>query len=176
MWVTSDQHFGHENIIKLCNRPFSSVEEMDEYLIENHNRFIKKNDTVFFLGDFSWYKSYEDNLKIFDALNGKKHLIIGNHDPDIVKTLPWKSVSQYREVKYNKSKFVLFHYPITSWDGLYRGTYHLFGHEHGRLKGVGRSMDVGVDTNEFLDPYHIQTVIDLLEPRDSIKEIDGLRG
>lgn len=73
-YFTSDTHFSHTNIIKYCNRPFKSVEEMDEVLIANWNSVVKKTDQVFHLGDFGY------NYKIAQRLNGHKHLIWGNHD------------------------------------------------------------------------------------------------
>ena len=75
---TSDLHLGHKNIIRLCNRPFSSSEEMDEVLMENWNRKVHRNDTIYILGDlmFRSEKPPEDYLR---QLKGKKHLIMGNH-------------------------------------------------------------------------------------------------
>ena len=53
IYVTADLHLGHENIIKHCNRPFSSAEVMDAVLITNWNRMVKPEDDIFILGDFT---------------------------------------------------------------------------------------------------------------------------
>lgn len=78
-FFTSDTHFGHANIIRLCNRPFQNVEEMNEVLIENWNKVVSKDDTVFHLGDFAFGGSSVWN-SIIPRLNGHINLIIGNHD------------------------------------------------------------------------------------------------
>lgn len=77
IWVTSDTHFGHENIISYCDRPFSSVEEMDEKLIENWNSVVKPSDKVYHLGDVFFGGNPRLTL---GRLNGKKRLVVGNHD------------------------------------------------------------------------------------------------
>ena len=82
---TSDLHLGHKNILKLCNRPFSSIEEMDAVLIENWNRKVHKNDQVYILGDLM-YRNEKLPEEYLRQLNGKKHLITGNHDRAWVKT------------------------------------------------------------------------------------------
>ena len=79
VFIISDTHFGHENIIKYCNRPFSSVEEMDEKMIKNWNETVSNNDVVLHLGDFGLGKK-EYIASIVKRLNGKKILIMGNHD------------------------------------------------------------------------------------------------
>lgn len=75
----SDPHFGHKNIIKYCNRPFSDVEDMTRGLIENYNNVIGTNDVVMWLGDCSFCKKSDFN-QIMKRLNGKKILVRGNHD------------------------------------------------------------------------------------------------
>ena len=75
----SDLHFGHNNIIRFDNRPFQSVEEMDETLISNWNNKINKNDTVYILGDISWYPK-DKTAEILSTLKGNKYLLTGNHD------------------------------------------------------------------------------------------------
>jgi calcineurin-like phosphoesterase family protein len=79
VFVISDTHFNHANIIKYCNRPFNSVEEMNETLIKKWNDTVQPEDTVFFLGDFCLGKR-EDIIHFCQALNGHKILIMGNHD------------------------------------------------------------------------------------------------
>lgn len=74
IWVISDTHFNHKNIIKYCNRPFYSVDKMNSFMIEKWNSTVKEGDIVYHLGDF-WYKEIP-NIK----LNGRKRLILGNHD------------------------------------------------------------------------------------------------
>lgn len=79
MWWTSDQHFGHANIIRYCNRPFASVEEMDRELIRRWNTVVKPNDTTMVVGDFSFHKETQ-TAEILAQLHGEKVLVLGNHD------------------------------------------------------------------------------------------------
>jgi len=78
IFLTSDQHYGHDNIIKYSSRPFSCIEEMHEVFIENHNSVVSKTSTVFHLGDFSL--SFSAMETILPRLNGIHYLIAGNHD------------------------------------------------------------------------------------------------
>ena len=78
-FFTSDTHFGHANIIRLCNRPFKDVEEMNEKLIENWNKVVPEDGTVFHLGDFAFGGSALWN-SVIPRLNGQIYLIIGNHE------------------------------------------------------------------------------------------------
>nr|DAJ23365.1 MAG TPA: metallophosphatase domain protein [Caudoviricetes sp.] len=133
-WVTSDLHFGHKNIIKYENRPFKDIEEMDKAIIELWNKTVKKDDKIYILGDFSWYKGEKTN-EILYKLNGNKFLIIGNHDKNFLddkrfnKNL-FEEICYYKEIKINKKKIVMFHYPIAEWNGQINGSIHLFGHIH----------------------------------------------
>ncbi len=77
IWFTSDQHFGHENIIKYCNRPFASVDQMNFELVRRHNAVVKDDDIVFHLGDFSMHPRM---LFILSLLKGVHYLVAGNHD------------------------------------------------------------------------------------------------
>lgn len=75
----SDPHFGHKNIIKLAKRPFNDIDEMHSSLIGSYNALIERNDTVLWLGDCAFCGSNKFKA-IMDSLNGKKLLVIGNHD------------------------------------------------------------------------------------------------
>lgn len=79
IYVTSDLHLGHKNIIEYCNRPFKSVEEMNQVLIDNWNSVVSDEDTVYFLGDFC-LGPRENIIKYGKLLKGNKILIMGNHD------------------------------------------------------------------------------------------------
>lgn len=78
LFFVSDTHFFHKNIIDFCNRPFSSVEEMNEAIINNWNNVVSPNDYVFHLGDFCFGGSPAWD-KCLDSLNGRKFLVLGNH-------------------------------------------------------------------------------------------------
>lgn len=154
-FLTADTHFGHASIIRNCARPYSSVEEMDEGLIDNWNAVVHPRDTVWHLGDFGF--GDETRLaKIFHALNGAKKLIVGNHDldskGDVVKSiarLPWASVSYGHEIEHDGQRISLSHYAGLTWNAEHHGAYQAFGHSHGRLMGLPGSVDVGVDAQDY---------------------------
>jgi calcineurin-like phosphoesterase family protein len=82
-WFTSDHHFNHDNVIEFSKRPFENVEVMNEALIENWNKYVKPEDTVYVLGDFCFKKADRERFNMFNILkrlNGTKVLVIGNHD------------------------------------------------------------------------------------------------
>lgn len=121
-WFTSDTHFDHITAAKKF-RGFNSVGEMNEYLIKRWNSRVLSNDTVYHLGDFTFGDCF------LDRLNGKKILIKGNHDRKISDK--WHDCfNSYAEIKRNKTRIIMCHYPIRSWNGMYRGSIHLFGHSH----------------------------------------------
>lgn len=86
LWYASDHHFGHENIIQFCNRPFKNAAEMDEVLITNHNALVQPEDHVWFLGDLTMARGSLKSgqakwlISLIKRMNGHKRLILGNHD------------------------------------------------------------------------------------------------
>ena len=161
VFVTSDWHFGHKNIIKYCNRPFESVEQMDSALIEIWNSQVGSEDLVYFLGDFTFNRDHSKTdgalVSLLERLNGKKAFVLGNHDNHLEARLRaamyrqnggvW-NVTPYHEVRHNGRRVVMFHYPITEWNGSHRDTVHLHGHCHGSRKDLpGRLLDVGIDAH-----------------------------
>ena len=80
VFFTADMHFDHRAIINMKNRPFESVEEMDRILLQNFNSVVRQNDTVYILGDICHHMKIEDADNLIRKMNGKKYLIVGNHD------------------------------------------------------------------------------------------------
>ena len=85
IFLIGDMHFMHKNIIKYCNRPFANVEEMTESLIKNWNSVVGKSDIVYVVGDFALCGK-QKIIEIGNRLNGRKRLILGNHDGASIAT------------------------------------------------------------------------------------------
>lgn len=161
LFFTSDPHFNHNNIIRLCDRPFANTEEMNEKLIENWNQIVGPKDTIYCLGDFGWQLSPQILQEIGSRLNGHKHLIVGNHDKSKlhIKSQMWESVDYYTHINYNKRRLILFHYPIYDFDGAFHKSILLYGHLHSKetVREVNEihnkkgflSYCVGVDLNDY---------------------------
>lgn len=123
IWFTSDTHFNHANIIKYCNRPFSSIQEMNETIINNWNSVVTKDDTVYHLGDFAFGKVNE----FANKLNGKIVLIKGNHD-----TIPhnhmFAEVCDTKIVTIDNQMIFMSHFAHRVWPRSHYNTWHLYGH------------------------------------------------
>ena len=155
-WFTSDIHFCHRNILRLCDRPFDDIDEMNEAIISNFNSVVKPEDTLYILGDIN-FRGNADHL--IPRLNGHKILIKGNHDKDFDASL-FDEVCDYLDIKVPAKgkhyRFILSHYPFEEWNGFYKGAIHLHGHQHNksvynekmRSQNILR-YDVGVDANNF---------------------------
>lgn len=145
IWFTADNHFGHKNIIKYCNRPFKSAADMDQAMIANWNRVVHANDMVFHLGDVAFMEVGKAK-HILQGLHGKIVLITGNHDKTRLETLPrWEAVHNYLETTIEGQRIVLSHYAMEDWNGAFHGSWMLHGHSHGRLDKGNNRVDVGVD-------------------------------
>ena len=162
IYFTADTHFNHKLIAKL--RGFESVKEMDEILIENWNKVIKPGNLIYHLGDFM-LGSPDIIKKYRSKLNGKLHLIKGNHDYrnkiDKLSCL-FSSVSDIKTIKYYHQRIILCHYAMRVWPASHHNSYHLFGHSHGKLRGQGKSFDIGVDCWDYM-PVNIDEVMGIFE-------------
>lgn len=148
-WFTSDTHFGHANIIGYCNRPFRSVGEMDAALAANWNAVVMPEDQVWHLGDFC-YRGAKSPSSYLARLNGRKHLIWGNHDSAEARDADgWTSSQAMAEIAVGGRRIVLLHYGMRVWSRSHHGSLHLYGHSHGSLPGDSQSCDVGVDVPEW---------------------------
>lgn len=154
-WFTADLHLFHEIIIYLQPRPFRSLQEMHEVLVEKWNEHIKPGDIVWVLGDFAQGPSSiePDLINIFKRLNGEKFLIRGNHDMrnDVVKRLPWRWQGGLRSIKINNQYIFLSHYAMRVWNKQGHSSWNLYGHSHGNLIDDPNllAIDVGVDAHDY---------------------------
>lgn len=147
-FAVSDTHFGHANIIKYCNRPFQTVNDMNTSLIKRWNSRVQSDDTVYLLGDFAMGPGVDDDyvVSIMKQLNGNKFAVLGNHDKrhKRYKGLQWiieqragfenLRFDSYREqiieVDLEGKRFVMSHYPLADWHYKEHGSIHLHGHSH----------------------------------------------
>ena len=166
IYYTSDLHIGHENIMRLCKRPYNSTHQMNTDIIYKWNQKVKPEDTVYILGDmFFKFQDIQYVKDVLKMLKGKKILIKGNHD-HFLQQLNWRDyfdkVCDYLKIKDNGRDVILMHYPIEEWDGFFRGSYHLYGHVHNSdngLRKIDRRYNVGVDINDF-EPKTLDELIE----------------
>ncbi|SEN10315.1 Calcineurin-like phosphoesterase superfamily protein [Sphingomonas gellani] len=148
VFFTADTHFGDHRTLNIHRRPFKSVADMDAALIANWNAVVGHDDEVWHLGDVA--RRAADVPTLLSRLNGRKHLLRGNNDPDETLAAPgWASVGDYAEIAVDERRLVLCHYAFRAWNGQHRGALNLHGHSHGRLKPMPRQFDVGVDPRAF---------------------------
>ena len=192
VFFTSDTHWGHDNIIKFCDRPFKDIEEMDRMLIENWNKKVPHDGLVFHLGDFAW-GGYEFWKKIRDQLNGEIILIKGNHDQKNMSSTAeqelFKYVSWQMFIQVEGRKLWLNHYPFLCYAGVYREPkkliYNLYGHVHSGPDKKGQDIprlvhtypmqyDVGVDNNNYepisWEELNNKIQLQLLKSKYNVKE------
>ena len=130
IYYIADMHFGHTNVLRFDNRPFSDTAQMDDTLIQNWNERVADDDTIYILGDAFW-KNEENSIQIMERLQGQKHLIQGNHDRVKGKLrFYWESITQYAEVNDENRLVILSHYPMLFYKNQHHGATMLYGHVH----------------------------------------------
>lgn len=209
-WFTADEHFGHYNVLQYSNRPFETVHEMNAEIIRRHNEVVGPDDTVVHLGDFTLQRSFNSAVRYLDRLAGREHLFIpGSHDhwlkkmegipswglpfylPDGAIRDPKRRVTvlpALSKIMVGNQGFICCHYSLRTWERSHYGTIHLYAHSHGRLPGLGRSMDVGVDCNN-LYPFSSDQILERMQgvvAHNAVKkkndiqrppsDLDGLEG
>lgn len=154
VYFIADLHFGHKNIIKNCERPFADVAVMDEALIDNWNARVTSEDTVYILGDLMFCEKCHPSVYL-ERLNGKKHLIIGNHDNSWMKKAEldrfFESRSYMTVIRHEENRITLCHYPMMAFDG----DFLIYGHIHNNkrnaywplLKTMENALNAGVEVN-----------------------------
>ena len=162
IWFTADSHFGHANIIKLCNRPFQDIREHDEDLIARWNAVVRPDDILWHLGDCC-YRSAKAPSSYLSRLHGRKHLVRGNHDVhQISSAAGWESIQEMAHIKVDDRRITLCHYAMRVWPASHHGSLHLYGHSHGRLPGDRQSLDVGVDCWDFY-PVGMEQILERMQ-------------
>jgi calcineurin-like phosphoesterase family protein len=156
-FFTSDEHFSHNNIIKYCNRPFSSIEEMDEAIISRFNSIVDNNDITIHAGDFTMAKR-EVAESYVKQLNGTHIFLRGSHDYWLKGT----KCHEIWEKRIDGIYVVVCHYAMRTWARSHYNAYQLFGHSHGKLETIGKQLDVGVDTNNFY-PYSFDQIKEIMK-------------
>ena len=152
-FFSSDWHLSHKKILQFDNRPFSSIEEHDNAIINNYNELVRPDDNFYFLGDFAFgdIKKAEEFMK---RLMGNKFFIKGNHDHEDMVEI-YKKYGTYLgeqcKIKLvgdgNGQEIVLNHYKMAIWERAHRFSWHLYGHSHHSLKDdlTSKSLDVGIN-------------------------------
>lgn len=172
-YFTADLHLYHDNIRKYCNRPFDTVNEMHEVIVDNWNKKVK-DGIVWILGDVTFSIK---NLELFFKkykLNGELRLIRGNHEKKIKKAdlyKYFKTVDDLKTIKIEEQKIVLCHYAMLVWDCSPYGSWMLCGHSHGRLEEAGKNhkgnklLDVGVDSFNFT-PVSYEEIKEIMKQKE----------
>lgn len=198
IFLTSDSHHKHNNILRYCNRPFLNAEEMelhkqnipfkpseestdlmDKTLIERLNSKVGRDDVLYHLGDFC-LGTKEDWINIREQINCNNiFLCLGNHDKENrIHPKLFKKIHAHGsaiQIKVNGQRIILNHYAMRTWNKSHHGTWHLYGHSHGTLPDLPHSlsMDVGVDTNNFY-PYSMDDISEIMSKKE-FKPIDHHR-
>lgn len=167
VFFTSDEHYGHRNIIKFCNRPYIDLDDMREDLIARHNAVVGPMDTVYHLGDMFWRTvRSREACAIMERLNGNHHYVNGNHEEVFESNheliYRFDSVSDRLHIAPDggpKYGIVLDHFAGRVWHWSDKGSWQLYGHSHGELPDDHNllSMDVGVDCYNW-EPVSLETV------------------
>jgi len=181
IWFSSDFHYGHKNITgekvsewKSGFRIFDSTDQMNDTIVNNINNCVKEKDLLFCLGDWS-FGGYENIKKFRDRVVCKSiFLTYGNHDKNIRNHPEHRSLFIYcsdsMNIKIENYEFYLHHFSHQVWERHHKGRIHLFGHSHGALEGLGKSMDVGIDMaykifGEYR-PFSFKEIIDIMNKKE----------
>ena len=165
VFFTADLHFGHDEIIRFCDRPFESIADMNRDLINNWNSRVSNDDHVYIVGDLFYggrdAAGQKDAVAIVKKLNGILHLVAGNHDLPYLKNTDYHylfaDVDHLRYLSYDGKDIFLCHYPLAEWSGFFRGSWHIFGHIHNQknaaflhMRNLEHALNAGVDICRFM--------------------------
>jgi len=177
-FITSDEHYGHENIIQYCDRPYANAREGIDLMIQRHNSVVPRNKNIVTLhaGDMFWNTLTEKEAQdILYQLNGSHAFLYGNHD-ELMERSPWLR-SQFLFVKgenkvggahllnWQNKKILVSHFAHRVWERSHKGSWHVYGHSHQELPPSGRSFDIGVEGHDYC-PWALEEIAQRMETLD----------
>lgn len=157
VWIWSDLHIGHNNIIKYSQRPFNALEHMHDVLIDNFNSCVSKNDISIWVGDVGFGTDGFIN-SVLDRFNGYKILVLGNHDINKgkVRKLNFDEIHLTYKIDAIDLSLILSHYPI---DNLSIDYINVHGHLHiGRELNSDQHINVNCEFHEYM-PINLQDLL-----------------
>lgn len=196
VFVISDLHLGHKNIIRYCDRPFNSVSEMDEKLIRNWNRKVGPQDTVLYGGDLS-LKSPTTGIEYVNRLNGEFVLLRGNHDGFDKWRTPFPVLeAEYFTYNHHGEKFTFYysHWPEDYQEKTNRDDnrkepayskppewfdgFNIHGHVHNNdvdafpfVDFRERTVNVGADLLSFT-PISLDELVEILKQEERYQTVE----
>ena len=161
IWVCADLHLQDKQINEFCSKKFNSVEEHDNYVIENYNSVVGVDDLVYILGDVG-FTPRESLAKLVKQLHGRKILLTGNHDK--LNDTEYRNmgfIEVIRHPLYYKDKIILSHIPaLEAYDNPYVINVH--GHIHNNTLTLPNFFNVNVEMNDF-KPINIKVFEEIAE-------------
>jgi calcineurin-like phosphoesterase family protein len=165
IFLTSDLHLNHYNIITYCKRPFKDEKEMEDGIVKIFNEKVGPEDTVWHLGDFIFHSNYQEFMRVFERLPGNWGFVLGNHDRHTLEQ--WQQLKKHKRVmeithlkrlKLQDKIAILCHYEMKTWEGKewrrkrnypYK-VYHFYGHYHGTSEKYALdSAEVSIDATKM---------------------------
>lgn len=168
IYYISDTHFNEQKIFDKCKRPFESLDEMKDTIIKKWNNKVKDTDIVYVLGDIG-KDDDPSTIDIFKKLKGHKHLIVGNHDHDMIDAI--KKSNVFESIKFidliidGDYKVCVCHYPLMDWMEFNRDGLLVYGHIHNKTEDYYKNLkayNAGVDVIDF-EPRTLKELMKLKE-------------
>ena len=168
IYYVSDTHFRDQSIFDKCKRPFKSLLDMEETIIRNWNKRIKDEDVVYVLGDL--VKDDDASaIQIFNKLKGHKHLIIGNHDHQLLENI--NNSNLFETIKFidlindENRKVCICHYPLMDWMEFNRQGILIYGHIHNKTEKNGYAYKLMKEFYKTLPAYNCGVDVCNFEPK-----------
>lgn len=178
IFFTSDTHFNHDREFVYSPRGFKTIQEMNGTLVKNWNETVGNDDDIYVLGDFFLGTDFNYIQEVLNKLNGRIHLVTGNHDTPskITEYTSWNNIVEIADalrIRYKKREFFLCHYPVLTASleqDPDKAVINLFGHTHNKDKFYEDRpymYNVAVDANDN-KPVEIEEILTAFN--DKVKE------